>query len=68
MVIFGTPPFFLSSLFLITINAILIILTTTLTTLTFKGGCLWVAVAEASGEMYEDPLSLLGLSHQWKGL
>lgn len=32
-------------------------------TLTFKGGRLWVAVAEASGEMYKDPLSLLGLSH-----
>ena len=68
MVIFDTAEFFLFSLFLITINAILIILDTTFTTLTFKGGCLWVTVAEASGEMYEDPLSLLGLSHQWKGL
>lgn len=53
-------------IFLITIKAIIIIIT--LMALTFRGGCLWVAVAEASGKMYEDPFSLLGLSHQWKGL
>ncbi len=53
------------TLFLITIN---VIITISLTPLTFKGGCLWVAVAVASGEMYEHPLSLLGLSHQWKSL
>lgn len=46
------------------INAVVI----AFTTLTFKGGCLWVAVAEASREMHQDPLSLLGLSHQWKSL
>lgn len=39
-----------------------------LTTLTFRGGSLWVAVAEASGEMDQDPLPLLGLTHQWKSL
>lgn len=37
-------------------------------TLTFKGGDLWVAVAETSGEMCEDPLSFLRFSHQWKSL
>lgn len=40
-----------------------IIASTSATTLTFKGGRLWIAVAEASGEMNEDPLSLLGLPH-----
>lgn len=43
--------------------AIFIITIITLTALTFRGGCLWVAVAEASGEMNKNPLSLLGLSH-----
>lgn len=37
-------------------------------TLTFEGGRLWVALAEASGKMYKDPLSLLRLSHEWKSL
>lgn len=50
-------------LFLITIIIII-----TPMALTFRGGCLRVALAEAPGEMYEDPLSLLGLSHQRKGL
>lgn len=34
--------------------------------LTFRGECLRVAVAETSGEMYQDSLSLLGLPHQRK--
>lgn len=37
-------------------------------TLTFEGGRLWVALAEASGKMHKDPLSLLRLSHEWKSL
>ncbi len=50
-------------LFLITIIIII-----TPMALTFRGRCLRVALAEASGEMYKDPLSLLGLSHQREGL
>lgn len=37
-------------------------------TLTFEGGRLWVALAEAFGKMHKDPLSLLRLSHEWKSL
>lgn len=37
-------------------------------TLTFKRGYLRVAVAEAPGEMCQDPLSLLRFSHQGEGL
>lgn len=54
--------------FLIIILLPLIIFIITFTALTFRGGCLGVTVAIASGEMDKDPLSLLGFAHQWKGL
>lgn len=60
--------FFVFFHFLIIILLPLIIFIITFTALTFRGGCLGVTVAIASGEMDKDPLSLLGFAHQWKGL